>query len=107
MSTPPLWRLDLQGDGQGRRPRFSGDKSRGAAAFHQVMMDKTQTGRHRRARFAWWRWRPQLHLELGAIGVEVTVEELQRRQERERAYASQARRVLVMPRQRSTDSANR
>jgi hypothetical protein len=75
----------------------------------QVTMDKAQTGRHRRTRFDWWRWRPQLG-ELGAV-VEVTVAELvaelQRLRDRERAYASRARRVLVVPRQRSTNDVNR
>ncbi|MBV9162262.1 MAG: hypothetical protein JO281_12080 [Pseudonocardiales bacterium] len=66
------------------------------------------TGRHRLAQFGgwadWWRWRwrPQCQLV-----VEVTVAELQRRQEGELAYASRARRVLVVPRQRSTISASR
>jgi hypothetical protein len=49
-------------------------------------------GRHHRARLGWWR--PQL-----SVVVEVTVAELVRRRERERAYASRARRVRVVPRQ--------
>ncbi|MGH3772819.1 MAG: hypothetical protein ACRDRW_15745 [Pseudonocardiaceae bacterium] len=57
-----------------------------------------RAGRHRRARLSWWR--PQL----GAI-VEVTVAELVRRGECERAYASRARRVRVVARQRSTPDA--
>ncbi len=54
------------------------------------------TGRHRRARLSWWRM-PQ-----PGTAVEVTVTQLQRRWERERAYANRARRVLVIPRQHPT-----
>jgi len=55
-------------------------------------------GRHHRARVGWWR--PQL-----GVVVEVTVAELVRRGERERAYASRARRVRVVPRQRRAPDA--
>ncbi|MGH3718305.1 MAG: hypothetical protein ACRDRI_05560 [Pseudonocardiaceae bacterium] len=54
-----------------------------------------RTGRHHRARLGWWR--PQL-----SAVVEVTVAELVRRAQRERAYAGRARRVRVVPRQRPT-----
>ncbi|MGH3772299.1 MAG: hypothetical protein ACRDRW_13035 [Pseudonocardiaceae bacterium] len=52
-----------------------------------------RAGRHRRARLSWWRPR------LGGV-VEVTVAELVRRGEHERAYAGRARRVRVVPRRR-------
>ena len=57
-----------------------------------------RAGRHHRERWGWWR--PQL----GAV-VEVTVAELVRRWERERAYAHRARRVRVVPRQRPAPDA--
>ncbi|MGH3831827.1 MAG: hypothetical protein ACRDRS_15505 [Pseudonocardiaceae bacterium] len=50
-------------------------------------------GRHHRERLGW------LWPRLGAV-VEVTVAELMRRAERERAHAHRARRVRVVPRQR-------
>jgi hypothetical protein len=52
-------------------------------------------GRHRRARLSWWRPR----IQPSTVG-KVTVAELQRRGERERAYARRARRVRVLPRPR-------
>jgi len=57
-----------------------------------------RTGRHRRERLGWWR--PQL-----GVVVEVTVAELVRRGERERACAYRARRVRVVPRQRHAPDA--
>ncbi|MGH3833936.1 MAG: hypothetical protein ACRDRS_26435 [Pseudonocardiaceae bacterium] len=52
-----------------------------------------RAGRHHRERLGW------LWPRLGAV-VEVTVAELVRRAERERACAHRARRVRVVPRQR-------
>ncbi len=52
-----------------------------------------RAGRHHRERLGW------LWPRLGAV-VEVTVAELVRRAERERAHAHRARRVRVVPRQR-------
>ncbi|MGH3701607.1 MAG: hypothetical protein ACRDRU_18600 [Pseudonocardiaceae bacterium] len=57
-----------------------------------------RAGRHHRARLSWWR--PQLS---GVVGV--TVAELVRRRDRERAYAGRARRVRVIPRTRAAPDA--
>ncbi len=57
-----------------------------------------RTGRHHRERLSWWR--PQL----GGV-VEVTVAELVRRGELERANAGRARRVRVIPRRRPAPDA--
>lgn len=54
-------------------------------------------GRHRRTRRDWWR-----RQRSPDVVVAVTVQELQRRRERERRYADQARRVRVIPRQLAT-----
>ncbi|MGH3805465.1 MAG: hypothetical protein ACRDRU_02225 [Pseudonocardiaceae bacterium] len=55
-------------------------------------------GRHHRARVSWWR--PQL-----SAVMKVSVAELVRRAQRERAHTSRARRLRVVPRQRCAPDA--